>query len=287
MSRKCVEWFTRTYKSRNGVVEKTKYPVCLAGKGANRRERRRAARRAGRAGDNAERQAARLLNNNFFGDDALHLTLTYSEAGYKKLLARADQLRAEDLPERDRIFRAAQKELENFVRRVQYDLKGFKYFAVTSDMDGETGDPVRVHHHVVAERESLQACKKKWEKMGLVLEKELYSINGDMTPLASYLIKQVRYIPDNKRYTHSRNLAAPEITEPLEVTRYAESEISIPTGALLLYRPPYSRGTSQYVRYLSPAGRKQLSGCGKRQNFQTIATLEREQIENRSDSDRM
>ena len=91
--------------------------------------------------------------------------------------------------------------------------------------------------------------KKKWEKMGLVLEKELYSINGDMTPLASYLIKQVRYIPDNKRYTHSRNLAAPEITEPLEVTRYAESEISIPTGALLLYRSPYSRGTSQYVRY--------------------------------------
>lgn len=281
MSRKHVEWYTRTYKSRNGVVEKTKYPVCLSGKGANRQERRRAAKKASRAGDNAERQAARLLNNNFLGEGALHLVMTYSETGYQKLLTRAERLQAEDLPERDRIFRAAQKELENFVRRVQYDLKGFKYFAVTSDVDGETGDMVRVHHHVVIERESLRACKKKWEKLGLVFEKELYSINGDMTPLASYLIKQVRYIPDNKRYTHSRNLEAPEVTEPLAVTRYGENEISIPAGALLLYRSPYSRGTSQYVRYLSPAGRKQLSGCGKYLNFRTFGNLEREQIENR------
>lgn len=260
MGRGETEWYTRTYRCRNGVVEKTKYPVCISGGKQNRRERRMAAKKASRAGDNAARQAARLLNNNFFTGSSDHLLLSYSESGYKKLLKRADRL-LPDLPERDRVFIAAQKELENFVRRVQYETKGFKYFAITSDMDGESGEPVRIHHHIIIERESLEACKRKWEKLGLALEKELYSINGDLTPLASYLINQVRYIPDNKRYTRSRNLEEPEMTEPLEVTRYAENEISLPAGAILLYRSPYSSGASQYVRYLM-RDRKRMSGPG-------------------------
>lgn len=282
MGKSCTEWYTRTYKCRNGVTEKTKYPVIYReGSRPSRRERRRAAKRASRAGDNAERQTARLLNHNLQPERAVHLLLTYSEAGHRKLAARAGKMPADGLTERDRLFRAAQKELENFVRRVQYVLGGFKYLAITSDMDGKTGELVQLHHHVVIERESLEVCKKKWGKLGLVFEKELYAINGDLTPLASYLIKQVRHIPDNKRYTHSRNLEMPEVTEPLEVTRYGENEISIPTGALLLYRSPYSRGTSQYVRFLSPAAWKLRSGSSKRQKSPALAILEREQIENR------
>lgn len=282
MGKNDTEWYTRTYKCRNGVIEKTKYPVVFhEGRKPSRQERRRAAKRASRAGDNAERQVARLLNNNFPAERAVHLLLTYSETGYEKIQARAGKIQVDNLTEQDRQFKAAQKELENFVRRVQYAIGEFKYLAVTSDMDGKTEAPVRRHHHIIIERESLAACKKKWGKLGLVFEKELYSINGDLTPLASYLIRQVRYIPDNKRYTHSRNLEAPEITDPLEVTRYGENEISIPTGALLLYRSPYSRGASQYVRYLSPTTWKQRSGCGKRQNSRILAALEREQIENR------
>lgn len=277
-------WFTRTYKSKNGVVEKTKYPVVFSDdKKPSKRERKRAARRASRAGDNAERQTARLLNNNFKEGTSIHLLLTYSDSGYEKIITRAGKMQADDLTERDRLFRAAQKELENFVRRVQYAVGDFKYLAITSDEDGKTGEPVRLHHHIVIEREALEACRSKWAKLGNVLEKELYAINGDLSPLASYMIQQVRHIPDNNRFTRSRNLEAPEITEPLEITRYAENEIHVPNGALLLYRSPYSRGISQYVRYLSPAAWKlrRASGTGKRPPAPDFETLEREQIENR------
>lgn len=264
------EWYTRKYKCRNGVTEITKYPVLLSGKRPSRADRRKAARKAGRAGDNAERQTARLLNNNFSEADAVHLALSYSEAGYKKLLARAAKLQDGETPERDMIFRAAQKELENFVRRVQYGMKHFSYIAITSDMDGKTGEETRIHHHIVIERESLEACRQKWAKLGFVFEKDVYSINGDFTPLASYLIKQVRYIPDAKRYTHSRNLELPEITEPLVVTRYAESEISIPAGALLLYRSQFARGASQYVRYLEKKAHKKKPPALERGRSQGI-----------------
>lgn len=277
-------WFTRAYKSRNGVVERTKYPVVFRdGQKPSRRERKRAAKRASRAGDNAERQTARLLNNNFQENQSVHLLLTYSPSGYERLLARAGKMAADDLTAEDRLFRAAQKEFENFVRRVQYAVGDFKYLAITSDMDGHTGEPVRLHHHIIVEREALEVCKSKWERLGFTEERELYAINGDLTPLAGYMIRQVRHIPDNNRFTRSRNLETPEITEPLEVTRYGENEISVPNGALLLYRSPYSRGTSQYVRYLSPAAWKlrRASGTGKRPPAPDFETLEREQIENR------
>jgi len=283
MARETV-WFTRTYKSRNGVTEKTKYPVTFQdGQKLGKRERKRAARRASRAGDNAERQTARLLNNNFAEENSVHLLLTYSERGYERLIARAGRMAGDELTARDRLFRAAQKELENFVRRVQYAIGDFKYFAVTSDMDGETGAPMRLHHHVIVERETLEACRKKWERIGFVLERELYALNGDMTPLASYLIRQVRHILDNNRFTRSRNLEAPEISEPREITRYGEAEIHVPNGALLLYRSPFSRGTSQYVRYLSPsAWKKRREGwTGKRPPAPDFELLERENVESR------
>ena len=80
----------------------------------------------------------------------------------------------------------------------------------------------------------------------------VYSSNGDFTPLASYIIKQVREVPGTKRYTHSRNIELPEATEPRLVTRYSASELSIPSGAQLLYRSPFTFGASQYVRYREP-----------------------------------
>lgn len=250
----CTEWYTRTTRCRNGITEKTKYPVRYTDGRPGRSARRKAARKAGRAGDNAERIFARLLNNNFTEGRAVHLAMTYSPAGYRRLEARAAAIMQQlpGIPERDAIFRAAQKEFENFVRRVQYELKGFVYIASTSDMDGKSLEPERVHHHVIIEREALEICRRKWAKYGVIYERELYSSNGDFTPLASYIIKQVREVPGTKRYTHSRNIELPEATEPRLVTRYSASELSIPSGAQLLYRSPFTFGASQYVRYREP-----------------------------------
>ena len=65
------------------------------------------------------------------------------------------------------------------MRRVQYELKGFVYIASTSDMDGKSLEPERVHHHVVIEREALEICRRKWARYGVIYERELYSSNGD------------------------------------------------------------------------------------------------------------
>ena len=254
MSSTAVIWLTRKYICKNGIVEKTKFPARVPA-GTTKRERKKEIARASRASDNAERELARWLNNNFSAVEDMHLLLTYSEQGYERLQARAAQLMAAGIrSEADALFMAAQKELENFVRRVRYDVGAveLRYIGITSDMDGDTGKPVRLHHHVIINRAALKACMAKWARMGFVMEEELYHVNGDFTALAQYLIRQVRYIPNAKRYTLSRNLTPPTVSAPVEVVRYAESEMRVPRGCTLLYRAPYTRGASQYVRYFDP-----------------------------------
>lgn len=262
MGKKTV-WYGRRHMCKNGVVEETRYPVTLQSEKLTRRQKQRTAKKSGRAADNAERQAGRLLNNNFAVPYSVHILLTYSESGYKKLVTRSEALIAASMDERDAIYKAAQKELENAVRRVQYVRKGIKYLAITSDMNGKTLEPVRVHHHVVIERECLELWREKWARMGFTVERELYAVNGDLSPMATYMLKQVRYIPDSKRYTPSRNLTMPEASEPFEITYNPLDEITIPNGAQLLYRAQYAPGLSQYVRYLAPRTWMKLQQTGE------------------------
>ena len=78
-----------------------------------------------------------------------------------------------------------------------------RYVAVTSDMDGDTGETVRVHHHLVVDRAARDAFAEKWAGMGGVDWKPL-SPQVDYTPLASYLIRQIRRVPDKKKFVSSR-----------------------------------------------------------------------------------
>lgn len=253
MGNSSVIWLSRKVVCRNGITEKTKYPARIPA-GSTKRERKKEIARASRAADNAERELARWLNNNFDPQEDIHLALTYSEGGYERLQARADKITAGGIDPADALIIAAQRELENFVRRVQYAIgsEALRYVGISSDLN-DTGERVRPHHHVIINREALTVCVKKWARMGGVLATELYPVNGDFTALAHYLINQVRYIPNAKRYTLSRNLMPPVVSAPVEVTRYAEAEITIPAGCLLLHRSPYTRGASQYVRYIDPA----------------------------------
>ena len=154
----------------------------------------------------------------------------------------------------DRLFKAAQQNLVNFVRRVQRGNKeneeDFRYIGVTADIDGKTGEAVRIHHHFICNESLKELCKKKWR--GFVMEKTLYTIHGDFSPLAEYLIRQVRTVPGTKRYVPSRNLRQPYSTPPILVTRYGDSEMRVPKGCEELYRSPYQRGRSQYLRYRRP-----------------------------------
>ena len=250
-------WYTRKIICRNGIEERTKYPVRIE----PGQKPKRAAARTGRSLDSAVRQLARLLNNNFEAHEDLHLGFEYSDAGLAKVEERARKLREEypEAEERDLLFMAAQAEASNWARRVQRELGGAKNFRcviVTANIDGETKEPVRIHHHIVIAGELRDVATRKWRKLGFVKELRLYTVNMDFTALATYLMEQVRYIPNAKRYTPSRCLQQPIVEEPARVTRFAESEMRPPAGCIVLARSNYVRGAAQYIRYYRPPERR-------------------------------
>lgn len=93
---------------------------------------------------------------------------------------------------------------------------------------------------------------EKWAGLGGVDWKPL-SPQMDYTPLASYLIRQVRRVPDHKKYISSRNLLR---VEPKDRIAMSEAEVRVPKGGVLLFREAYHPGLSQYIRYILPENRR-------------------------------
>ena len=115
-------------------------------------------------------------------------------------------------------------------------------------MDGETGEAVRIHHHIVANRAAWQACVEAWPHGGAYAK--ALSAQKDYTPLAEYLLNQVRRLPDEKKYKPSRNLVRPQ---PKCRVVWSGAELRVPKGCELLYRTAYSgKRAGQYIRYALP-----------------------------------
>lgn len=249
-----VVWFMKKYRCRNGIEERTKFPVRTEGDAKSRRAQR-SARKAVRKSTSTSQALARSLNNNFDPGRDKHVILEYSPAGLEKAMRRANGLDDGETPFDDRLLMAGQTEFSNCVRRVQRALPEgmeFRYVGCTSDMDGDTGEGVRLHHHVVINAEAEALVREKWSKMGFVMDGELYTVRGDFSALAEYMVKQVRHIENMKAYVPSRNLVPCVETEPVPVPLYGESEIRLPKGCVAIYRAPYIRGRSQYLRYYRP-----------------------------------
>lgn len=208
--------------------------------------------------NNAVRRMARLLNENFRPGDGW-LTLTYNAAR----LARVEQRAAgmdPSIPETDRLYMAAEHELRLLMDRARAALKKqgieLKYVAVTSDMDADTGELVRVHHHVVCTAECATMLREKWggkdfndperpDWKGGLKDQE------DYTPLAEYMVKQIRHIANAKKWMSSRNLIR---SDPKPRKVISGAPLRAPKGCRLLYADPYTGVCGcQYIRYLLPA----------------------------------
>lgn len=210
-------WVVRTYEA-GAVGEKTKFFVQGSRPtGKIRRKDRDTARKQEQNEYSAQKALARLINANFTAGDLL-MGLDYSEEGMDKILtwARENGLPVDsedEAQQMDAIWEDASHELDNALRRVKRRLKkqGMDLKAVysTSDMDGETGEAVRVHHHLVVSAGTQDAFLDAWEKCGLgsVSWTPLWKDQEDRTPIAEYIIRQVRRIPDAKKYRSTRNLA--------------------------------------------------------------------------------
>lgn len=242
------------------VVEKTKFAVA-----ANVRPRK--CRKKGatsiRKQDQNDRDAvkrlARVINCNFQHGD-LWVTLKYDQLRMQRLTARiiADGL----APDMDTIRAYAVRERDNFLRRVKDALKkqglSLKYVKVTSDLDGKTGELVRIHHHLILPAAAREAVYRHWGALDVRVDP--LRDQKDYTPLAEYLIRQVRRLPDLKKYSVSRNMRKPTVKEEIV---FSASELKVPKGARLMFRSEFSfERPVQYIRYI-PQARKSKRGGRK------------------------
>lgn len=259
----------RTTKCRNGVVEKTKFPVFdIADRGGTAtRDGKRAINRAAKNAGCARRNFARILNNNFSVGDRF-LTLDLSDAGMAKVAARAEQMKREReaagraVPVwEDLMYLAMERELENLNRRVLRGMSTsesiYLYAAAVSDRAAPDEDAAsaRLHIHMVVNEAAAEVVARKWKTMGQVESVKLsaWASKGvpDWTALAAYIIGQTRVVENGKRYTVSRTVDKPVFSDRVAVR--PEALLRAPSGTVLLEQGAYVPGRAQYIRYIYPA----------------------------------
>lgn len=188
----------------------------------------------------AVRQLARLLNCNA-DEEWLFVKLDFSPKSWTELFAGMTE---------DQILQAAQKQGALFLRRLKRAMGKEKlgYILVASDMDGKTGEKVRVHLHLALSKVPAELIREKWT-LGENTDIRNFNSQEDYTPVAAYLLKQVRDVENMKSYIPSRNLEKPIIED--RVVEGPEQEIRVQPGAVILDRTEFKIGmTSQYVRYI-------------------------------------
>lgn len=217
----------------------------------------------------------RLVHANFGKGDLL-MGLDYSDAGMERILRWGREhglaVDSREMEERQNaIWESATHELEIALRRVKRRLgklgMELKALYITSDMDGDTGEIVRVHHHIIVNAAAREAFLDAWEKYGLggVAWSPLWENQIDRTALAEYLMKQVRRIPDAKKFRATRNLKQPTVKDRIVST---DSELLVPRGGKLIFRQEYEHRMGsksgfenrrpQYIRYITPKALRRM-----------------------------
>ena len=249
-------WVVRTYEAGQ-VGEKTKYFVLGDRTRRNRRKEESSIKKQEQNEYSTKKRLARLINENFTHGDIL-LGLDDADASYKKLerSARKAAPDYDSLPEDDQlrcIREAAAQEMVNYLRRVKRALEKegradeLKYIAITSDMDGDTKETVRVHHHLIVPASCEHIIRMKWGHGGTYCKP--LSKQEDYLPIAEYLIAQVRVTLNAKKFVSSRNLIRPQPKDRIAVS---DAEIRVPRNCKLIQRAEYKRGAPQYIRYILP-----------------------------------
>lgn len=223
--------------------------------------------------DQNERSAlkrfTRTINANFEAGDLL-IGPTYDDAHLLPMLAQA----GEDL---DALNALAMEQQRLFLRRLKRELAKvgveLRCIAMASDMDGATGEVVREHHHIIVKGDGFAWRDKTMWIGGRKLD-EIWGLGSvgvkvvdsriDHAAMAAYLWRQVRRIPDRKKYSPTRNLRKPELVSEKVVFEDAR-EIQPPKGARLTYRAEHVVGEGQYIRYIVPEKKPRKRGGHKKE----------------------
>lgn len=193
-------------------------------------------------------QLARLFNCNLQPGD-LWLTLKLDE---------------ESMAQCGGTFEGVKKEGRKFIDRLCYRLKKAgivcKWFLAPSEIDGDTGELVRPHIHLVMTGQGFrmengvlyllqEPVERIWGKGSV--DVQFLRHQKDYYPLAKYIINQSRGVADEKKYTCSRNLAKPKVTRTVV---YAATPLRVPNGATVLPGTRIDPEAGQdFVRYIPKA----------------------------------
>lgn len=206
----------------------------------------------------AEKRVTRLINCNFTHRDAM-LGLSYDKAHYAALL---DQAGGDPGKEKE----IAEKDVKKFLDRYKYHAKkaGIRlsvYFCVVSDMDGDTGELVHDHAHLLVkagyvrmEGGHLYIGEKDLEELwgkGSINHKSLWD-EPDFGALARYLMRQVRRVPDKAKYIAARGLKKPVIIDEEDD---GGGRLRVPKGARILEQRYNEADGTEYIRYVMPERR--------------------------------
>lgn len=202
------------------VVEKSTVCVPVGTQERSRREKTKGGTTALKQDENernAEKRLARVINCNFRPGDVL-LMASWSEESWGQLEGKARKVQSArpDMAWEDCLVAAAEQEGSNWIRRIQRLKKArggtalLRYVLVASDMDGKTGECKRVHLHVLLPGWAKDLALESW-KHGLVDVRNLKE-QDDYTPIAEYLLRQVRRRPDSKKYRTAQNMDKPVVT---------------------------------------------------------------------------
>lgn len=267
----------RLYHCKNGVVDGSDFWIADSATPRKGKAKASTARKQEANRNQAAHILARKLNNNFEQGD-LFLTLTWDDKEWRRLRSEAYKTlpkgsREKAEVKRDAILFAAEREGKLFLRRIRESgAKNLKYFFMASDMDGRTGDPARVHCHVIISGEQVTQAKKELRICGRTLE-ELWPCGktdyeslraGSYSALAAYLIRQARDIKNHKKYVCSRNLEPVEYEE-IELDADAQP-LTAPAGAKVeeYQHDPTNPHGMVYIRYVETEQRKAPNRGGRR-----------------------
>lgn len=238
----------RTVRSGK-VIEKSQYWVGIRKPRAKRSKGSSLRKKDGNL-RSAIRRLAQTLNCNMGKGDLL-VTLHYD----------GEHIGGGTPEEADRACKLFWDRLSRALKKLGLQIRGFW---LTSDMDGETGDRVRVHNHLVIGGEGIELT---WSEDGTLADasvggrslREIWGGGGidveplreqdDYTPLAVYLLRQVRERENAKKWHPSRGLRQPVIEDERIVER--PRELRAPGGATVKEIGAYDEATGQhYIRYI-------------------------------------
>ncbi len=204
----------------------------------------------------AVKRLARTINGNF-GPADYWLTPHYDQKRMNKLLKKLETNGLEATP--DNIRDEAVSELGRCLRRVKRDMDAdkvpFRYIKATADIDGDTGEYVRPHHHLIVNKEAYDYIMKHWPKEEF--DCKPLKDQKDYTPMAIYIIRQVRRQPDGKKFSPSRNLKKPEIEETIINVKKL---MKAPPGAKVMEASYDADKPVQYMRYIKAENKKKRGG---------------------------